>query len=184
MYVSNPDINTGYPLQEIAVPVLIVNAVDDPLALYANAQAAAERIPGAKLVTIDDGGHMILGHEERIRPEIAAFLDECASTGTTKDECPVLLPWAYFSAISIAARVHSCSRSGWPLKVCSSRSTIWVGSLATAGSPVAVCSLPPGRGGSSPLTFQQLRTATKSGILEPATVKLVHIVPKKEANDG
>ena len=80
MYVSNLDVNTGYPLEEIGVPVLIVNAVDDPLTLYRNARSAAERIPGAKLVTIEDGGHMMLGHEERIRSEIAAFLDEYAST--------------------------------------------------------------------------------------------------------
>jgi pimeloyl-ACP methyl ester carboxylesterase len=79
MYVSNPDVNTGYPLEEIGVPVLIVNAVDDPLTLYGNAQSAAERIPGAKLVTIADGGHMMLGHEERIRSEIVAFLDEYVS---------------------------------------------------------------------------------------------------------
>ncbi len=80
MYVSNLDINNGYPLEEITVPVLIVNAVDDPLTLYKNAQSAAERIPGARLVTIEDGGHMMLGHEERIRSEIAAFLDEHAPT--------------------------------------------------------------------------------------------------------
>jgi pimeloyl-ACP methyl ester carboxylesterase len=75
MYVSNPDVNTGYPLEEIAAPVLIINAVDDPLTLYRNAQSAAERIPGAKLVTIEDGGHMMLGHEDRIRSEIMAFLN-------------------------------------------------------------------------------------------------------------
>jgi pimeloyl-ACP methyl ester carboxylesterase len=74
MYVSNPDVNIGYPLEEIAVPVLIVNAVDDPLTLYKNAQAAAERIPGARLVTIEDGGHMMLGHEERVKSEIVTFL--------------------------------------------------------------------------------------------------------------
>ena len=32
--------------------------------------------------------------------------------------------YAHISAISIAARVHSCSRSGWSLSVCSSRHTI------------------------------------------------------------
>ena len=79
MYVSNLDVNTGYPLEEIGVPVLIVNAVDDPLTLYKNAESAAERIPGAKLVTIRDGGHMLLGHEKQIRSEIAAFLDEYVS---------------------------------------------------------------------------------------------------------
>jgi pimeloyl-ACP methyl ester carboxylesterase len=78
------DINAGYPggypLEEIDVPVLIINAVDDPLTLYVNAQSVAERITGAKLVTIENGGHMLLGHEERVRSEIGAFLDEYALT--------------------------------------------------------------------------------------------------------
>jgi pimeloyl-ACP methyl ester carboxylesterase len=80
MYISNPDINTGYPLEEITVPVLIINAVDDPLALHKNAQRMAERIPDSKLVTIESGGHMLLGHEERVRSEIVAFLEEHSST--------------------------------------------------------------------------------------------------------
>jgi pimeloyl-ACP methyl ester carboxylesterase len=80
MYVSNLDVNTGdYPLEEVGVPVLIVNAVDDPLTLYKNAQSAAERIPGSKLVTIESGGHMLLGHEERVRSEIVGFLEQYAS---------------------------------------------------------------------------------------------------------
>jgi pimeloyl-ACP methyl ester carboxylesterase len=80
MFISNPDINSGYPLEEITAPVLIVNAKDDPLTLYQNAQSATERIPGAKLVTIEDGGHMMLGHEEQIRSEIESFLEEYTST--------------------------------------------------------------------------------------------------------
>lgn len=80
MYISNPDINTGYPLEEITVPVLIINAVDDPLALYKNAQSMAERIPDSKLVTIESGGHMLLGHQERVRSEIRAFLEEHSPT--------------------------------------------------------------------------------------------------------
>lgn len=79
MFVSNPDINTGYPLEEIVMPVLIVNAKDDPLTLYENAKSTAERIPDSRLVTIENGGHMLLGHEERIRSEIVAFLVENAS---------------------------------------------------------------------------------------------------------
>ena len=79
MFVSNPDINSGYPLEEIAVPVLIISAVDDPLTLYVNAQSMAERIPDAKLVTVESGGHMLLGQEETVRSAIAAFLAELAS---------------------------------------------------------------------------------------------------------
>ena len=75
MFTSNPDINTGYPLGEIIVPVLVINAVDDPLSLYVNAQSMAEMIPEARLVTIESGGHMMLGHEERIRSEIVKFLE-------------------------------------------------------------------------------------------------------------
>jgi pimeloyl-ACP methyl ester carboxylesterase len=74
MFVSNADINSGYPLEEIKAPVLIVNAVDDPLCLYENAQAMADRIPGARLVTIESGGHMLLGQEKRVRSEITTFL--------------------------------------------------------------------------------------------------------------
>ncbi|MDJ0751875.1 MAG: alpha/beta hydrolase [Ardenticatenaceae bacterium] len=76
MFVSNPEINSGYPLEKISVPTMIINAVDDPLALYENAQAAAARIPEARLVTIADGGHMMLGHEKRIRTEVASFLHD------------------------------------------------------------------------------------------------------------
>jgi pimeloyl-ACP methyl ester carboxylesterase len=82
MFVSNPDVNTGYPLEDIAVPVLIVNAVDDPLTLYKNARSAAKRIPSARLVTIENGGHMLLGQEETVRSEIVAFLEESASKGS------------------------------------------------------------------------------------------------------
>lgn len=75
MYVSNPAIN-AYPVDEISVPTLITHAVDDPLANYDNAQTMAERIPDAKLVTIESGGHPLLGHEERIQAEISEFLNE------------------------------------------------------------------------------------------------------------
>jgi pimeloyl-ACP methyl ester carboxylesterase len=76
MFVSNPDINSDYPLEEIEAPVLIVNAIDDPLCLHENAQSMADRIPNAKLVTIESGGHMLLGQEEEVRSEIDGFLRE------------------------------------------------------------------------------------------------------------
>jgi hypothetical protein len=39
--VSRPDKNTGYPLEEIELPVLIISAIDDPLILYKNARSMA-----------------------------------------------------------------------------------------------------------------------------------------------
>jgi pimeloyl-ACP methyl ester carboxylesterase len=58
--VSEPASNT-YPLENLAVPVLLVHAPDDPLAGYRYAEQAADRIPGAQLATIPRGGHLFLG---------------------------------------------------------------------------------------------------------------------------
>ena len=72
-YVSTPDVQ-GYPLEEISVPTLIINARDDGLSAFENAASAAERIPGAELLAIDHGGHLLLGSEALIRQEVARFL--------------------------------------------------------------------------------------------------------------
>ena len=72
-YVSNPDVQ-GYPLEEISVPTLLIHAKDDGLAAFQNAAHAAERIPGAELLAIDQGGHMLLGSETLIGQEVARFL--------------------------------------------------------------------------------------------------------------
>jgi len=77
-YVSNPDVQ-GYPLQEIAVPTLIINAKDDGLSAFGNAALAAERIPGSKLIAVERGGHLLMGCEPLIRSEIAALMAGVAS---------------------------------------------------------------------------------------------------------
>jgi len=80
MYVSNPAINDGYPLGEISVPTLVIHAVDDPLANYENARAMADKIPDANMITIESGGHPLLGHEDKIRSAINEFLGQSAVT--------------------------------------------------------------------------------------------------------
>jgi pimeloyl-ACP methyl ester carboxylesterase len=72
LYVSNPDVQT-YPLEQIAVPTLIINAKDDGLSAFDNAARPSRRIRRSKLVAIDRGGHLLLGSETRIKEEIAAF---------------------------------------------------------------------------------------------------------------
>ena len=72
MYVSTPDVQT-YPLEEISVPTLIINAKDDGLSAFGNAAQASRRIARSTLVAIDRGGHLLLGSEGRIKEEIAAF---------------------------------------------------------------------------------------------------------------
>jgi pimeloyl-ACP methyl ester carboxylesterase len=78
-YVSNPDINKGYALDAITVPTLVIGATDDPLAAYEDIRAMAERMPDARLRTVNEGGHMLLGDDGQIPAEIQTFLSETAS---------------------------------------------------------------------------------------------------------
>jgi pimeloyl-ACP methyl ester carboxylesterase len=71
-FVSDPDVN-NYDLAAVSVPTLIVHARDEPLGSYDAAQRAAGRIPGARLVSLDRGGHLMLGQQEAVRAELAAF---------------------------------------------------------------------------------------------------------------
>lgn len=78
LLTSNPSVNEC-PLEDVAVPTLVVHAVDDRLAPRESAVDAALRIPGATLVTIERGGHLLLGAEGIVRARIAAFLADAAS---------------------------------------------------------------------------------------------------------
>ena len=73
-YVSNPDINDAYPMASVEVPTLVIGALDDPLAGHKDAKAMAEAIPTAQMLTVDRGGHMLLGDEGRVPAEIQDFL--------------------------------------------------------------------------------------------------------------
>jgi pimeloyl-ACP methyl ester carboxylesterase len=61
-------------LEQLAVRTLVISARDDPLAPYRFAAQAVSRIPGARLVTIERGGHLFLGHDAEVRNEISAFV--------------------------------------------------------------------------------------------------------------
>jgi pimeloyl-ACP methyl ester carboxylesterase len=71
--VSEPDVDS-FPLEQISVPTLLIHAADDALARYATVPPAAARIPGARLLTIQRGGHLYLGAEARVRREVAGFI--------------------------------------------------------------------------------------------------------------
>lgn len=79
IYTGTPEMlnsssNKDYPFGNIKTPTLVVSAVDDPLALHENARALADRIPGARLLSVPDGGHPILGHHGEVKSEITQFL--------------------------------------------------------------------------------------------------------------
>ena len=72
LFVSNADV-TNYNLEAITVPTLIAHTRDDQLASHAASQRAAERIPGALFVSLESGGHLMLGQQKGGRDEVAAF---------------------------------------------------------------------------------------------------------------
>jgi pimeloyl-ACP methyl ester carboxylesterase len=68
--------DTGpYPLNQIKTPVLVINAMDDPLAIPENVRGLAEKFPNARRFTVPKGGHLILGHAQEIKAEINQFLN-------------------------------------------------------------------------------------------------------------
>ena len=75
LFVSNADV-TSYNLAAINVPTLIAHTQDDQLASHAASQRAAERIPGARFVSLESGGHLMLGQQQQGRDELADFFAE------------------------------------------------------------------------------------------------------------
>jgi len=76
MYISNLSIDETFPFEEISVPALVVHAKDDPAPPYAGAVMVSERTPGCRLVSIETGGHLMVGHEEEVRNAIRSFIGE------------------------------------------------------------------------------------------------------------
>jgi pimeloyl-ACP methyl ester carboxylesterase len=62
------------PLEKITAPTLIVSARDDLFNTLPAAEFAASRIPSARLVVYETGGHLLIGHQEDVRSEVRAFL--------------------------------------------------------------------------------------------------------------
>jgi pimeloyl-ACP methyl ester carboxylesterase len=65
-----------YQLDEITVPTLIVHAKDDTLVNPSHSEYAAQKIPNAKVITLESGGHLLMGHHEGVRLEIVEFLEQ------------------------------------------------------------------------------------------------------------
>jgi pimeloyl-ACP methyl ester carboxylesterase len=78
-FVSNVAVDR-YRLEDLAVPTLIVHAADDELAPYPTAVNAVPRIPGAQFVTIESGGHLFLGHHQRVHDVTGAFVHQVTNS--------------------------------------------------------------------------------------------------------
>lgn len=66
----------SYSLETIRAPTLVVSARDDGFGTYAAAQYTASRIPGAKFVGFDHGGHLLVGHDAAVRSEVVRLLSD------------------------------------------------------------------------------------------------------------
>ncbi|WP_435417909.1 alpha/beta hydrolase [Parerythrobacter aurantius] len=70
------DPDATYRLEAISAPTLVVHAKDDSLNPFAIAEEIARRIPVARLVAFERGGHLLLGHHAQLR----ALVEEFTST--------------------------------------------------------------------------------------------------------
>ena len=63
-----------YPLETITAPTLVVSARDDGFGTYAGAEYTASRIPGARFLGFEQGGHLLVGHDEQVRREVLTLI--------------------------------------------------------------------------------------------------------------
>jgi len=75
-YIGNRDINNGYPLETITAPTLFVHFKDDGGPPYDAAVVMCRRIPGARMLVGEHGGHLGLGEHPEITAGIKEFLQE------------------------------------------------------------------------------------------------------------
>jgi pimeloyl-ACP methyl ester carboxylesterase len=69
-----------YGLDSIRVPTLVVSARDDGFGTYAAAEYTASRIPGARFLGFDSGGHLLVGREAELRQAVAELLAAAAGS--------------------------------------------------------------------------------------------------------
>jgi 2-hydroxy-6-oxonona-2,4-dienedioate hydrolase len=62
------------PIEQLGMPVLLVGAADDPYQSGPIVRYSSGRIAGARVVLLERGGHILVGHEQRIQQEVREFL--------------------------------------------------------------------------------------------------------------
>jgi pimeloyl-ACP methyl ester carboxylesterase len=61
------------PIEQFRMPVLLVGAVDDPYLSAPIVRYSSGRIPWARAVLLERGGHVLVGQERRIQQEVRAL---------------------------------------------------------------------------------------------------------------
>jgi pimeloyl-ACP methyl ester carboxylesterase len=65
-----------HSLEHIIVPTLVIHTVDDALVSFTQGQYTAQNIPGARLIELLSGGHLLMGQHEKVRSEVEEFLKQ------------------------------------------------------------------------------------------------------------
>lgn len=74
-FVSNLEINQ-VELADVPVPTMVLHARDDAGPPYPAAVVMARQIPCARVVTVNQGGHLMLGRHPAARREVDRFFEE------------------------------------------------------------------------------------------------------------
>ena len=82
-FVSNAAVE-NVNLEGISVPTLIIHTRDDQVASHDASQRAAQRIPGARFVSLESGGHLIIGQTKIVRDELAQFFAAMPNRGAAQ----------------------------------------------------------------------------------------------------
>lgn len=61
-------------LETIRVPTLVVSARDDGFGTFERSQYTASRIPGARFLGFETGGHLLVGRQDALRAALAEWL--------------------------------------------------------------------------------------------------------------
>jgi 2-hydroxy-6-oxonona-2,4-dienedioate hydrolase len=64
-----------------SAPTLAIGARDDGFGTYDGARYVASRIPGARFIGYDSGGHLLVGHDDETRRTIVDWLSQAVSSG-------------------------------------------------------------------------------------------------------
>ena len=73
--------------EQIHVPGLVIHARDDSLVDWSNGRHAAASIAGAEFMTLERGGHLLLGHYDAIRARVVVFLAEATGQASRDLQC-------------------------------------------------------------------------------------------------
>ncbi len=76
--ITNPDMARNfddYDIEHMQIPTLVLHAKDDKLAIYSDVEKAIGRFQNCTFISFEDGGHLMVGHEEEVQEAVETFIN-------------------------------------------------------------------------------------------------------------